>query len=180
LHNSCRKLSARLGGKRALQFYEDSKWQNHYNFAYINSKKFFIINKVDFLFDGQLTTMFCQNQVFSIHPQNTPCGKPPSTSQFSTLANSVQNFLHTHYPKQKFLNILFTPLIEKDLINSNLYFKAFNKIHIIDFISWINNRFEKKDKPPGPLKNLIKHLQSENVHFPSVCLKNPLAKKLFS
>lgn len=171
-----RKLYRRLGGTLALKFYENNPWQN-YHFAYINSKKNFLINQVDLLFEGGLVNMFAQNQIFSIHPANIICGQSTSSST-NSLTNSLQEFLKTNYPKQKLLTLIFEPLLEKNLINNNLYFTVDNNVHIVDFIRFLNNRFEKNDKPPTHLKLLVKTLQQENIRFPVTCVNNPLAKRL--
>lgn len=172
-----RKLYSRLGGAKALTFYQVNEWQN-YHFAYINSKKNYLINNSDVLLDGHSTTMFYQNQVFTIHPQEKPCGQPTTSPLPSSLAESIHHFLQTNYPKQKLLTLVFDPLIQKDLINENFYFKINENVHIIDFIRWLNNRFDKNEKPPNPLKPIIKTLQIEKIRFPHACVLNPVAKRL--
>ena len=167
-----------MGGPGVLEFYNNNEWQN-FHFAYINSKKNYIINNSDLLFEGKSTTMFAQNKIFSIHLKGQHCSQPNS-SPTSNLVDSINNFLITNYPKQKLLSFVFNPLIEANLINENFYFNNHEKIHIIDFIRWINNRFDKNDKPPPQLKALIKTLQTESIHIPAACVSNPLAKRLLS
>ena len=123
--------------------------------------------------------MFAQNQIFSIHLKNQPCSPSTSTLSLSdSLTNSINDFLKTNFPKQKFLGIIFDPLIKKNLITPNFYFSFDPKVHIIDFTKWINNKFYKNDNPPPHLKSVIKHLQVEKIQFPVSCVQNPLAKRL--
>ena len=167
-----------MGGANVLKFYQENEWQN-YHFAYINSKKNFIINNSDLLFEGQSTTMFAQNKTFIIHLKNQTCFQTTSTTSACSLEDSINKFLISNYPKQKFLSLAFQPMIEQNFINDNFYFKPpHEKIHIIDFIRWLNNKFDKNDKPPPQLKALIKQLQLKNIRLPGACVHNPLAKQL--
>jgi superfamily I DNA and/or RNA helicase len=167
-----------LGGKGALTFYKSNE-QKLYHFAYLNSRTYFIINNSDLLLDGKSTTMFVQNQIFTIHLKNQFCSPPTAASLSDSLTDSLNNFLKTHYPKQKFLNLAFIPLIEKDLINDKFFFKIDENVHIVDFIRWLNNKFDKSVKPPPHLKSIIKNMQTEKIRFPFSCVQNPLAKRLF-
>lgn len=164
-----------MGGSGVLNFYQNNEWQN-YHFAYINAKKNFIINNSDLLLEGSSTTMFAQNQIFTIHLQNNPCSQP--TLPTNNIVDSVNNFLSTNYPKQKLLPLVFEPLIKKNFISDNFYFTNHENVHIIDFIRWINNRFDKNEKPPPQLKMLIKNLQAEKIRIPTACVQNPIAKRL--
>jgi hypothetical protein len=122
--------------------------------------------------------MFVQNQEFVIHLKSQKCGQPTPSSN-SSLSETVQQFISTHYPKQKFLNLAIQPLIQKNMINEHLFFNNDNDIHLIDFISFISNRFYKSSTPPPQFKTLIKHIQHEKIRFPTATIKNPLAKKIF-
>jgi len=169
----------RLGGPPVLKFFADNTWQN-FHFAYINSKKNYCINQVDLLFSGQPTEMFVQNKIYTIHLYDQPCGQLSSSSNTSSLADSITLFLKSNYPKQKFLPLIFDNLLQKDLIDNDFYFKNHRHVHILDFIRFINNRFfDKNEKPNAPLQKLIKSLQIQNVRFPNACINNPIAKTYF-
>jgi hypothetical protein len=172
-----RKKYNDLGGKEALTFYKNNKNRN-FHFAYLNSKQRFLINNCDLLFDGITTEMFVQNQIFTIHLKSEYCSPPTPASRAVSLKDSIFAFIHTHFPKHKFLTLAFLPLIEKNFINENLYFQQDENVHIVDFIRWLNNKFDKKEKPPPYLKMIIKNLQMEKIRFPLACVQNPLAKRL--
>jgi len=173
----CRKLSARLGGKNAVDFYQNSELQN-YHFCYINSKKNFLINQVDNLLTGYPTSMFASGITYVIHDENKPCGQSLPTQTAFQLSEAITKFLNTTYPKQKLLPLVLNILLQKDLITDEFYFKDHNNVHIIDFCRYILNKFDKNDKPNPALKNLIKTLQANQVRFPNACISNPMAKKL--
>jgi hypothetical protein len=122
--------------------------------------------------------MFVQNTIFTIHPADRPCGQPPSIQETSSLTDSIRAFLKTNYPKQKLLQLVFDTLLQKDLINDDLYFKGHENVHIIDFIRYILNRFDRNDKPNPNIKHLLKTLQLNNVRLPNACVNNPIAKKI--
>jgi hypothetical protein len=123
--------------------------------------------------------MFVQKTIYIIHEKNKPCGLSTNAHNSSSLLDSIKQFLITNYPKQKLLVLVFETLVQKDLINNDFYFKNHEHVHIIDFIRFINNRFDKNEKLTTPLQKLIKYLQTNNVRFPNACINNPLAKKFF-
>jgi hypothetical protein len=57
----------RLGGIQALEFYQDVEKSN-FHFAYVNSARNYIINKVENLFNAtQRAVMFANKETFIIH-----------------------------------------------------------------------------------------------------------------
>jgi hypothetical protein len=88
---------------------------------------------------------------------------------------SVLDFISSTYPKQKFLKIVANILVKHSLITNDLFFKDFLNIHVADFCAYINNRFEKQEN--ARLVKLCKMLQSKNIKFPHVCIKNITAKR---
>jgi hypothetical protein len=125
--------------------------------------------------------MFVNKDIYSIHLLNQPCCLPEknllTSSDNPDVQKQMNQFLLDNYPKQKFLNIVFNMLVKKNLINEDLFFESFSTIHIADFCSFINNRFDKNDKPNSRLIKLCKYLQSKKIKFPIVCIKNPNARK---
>jgi len=87
--------------------------------------------------------MFSNNTVFVIHPKNKPCGQQLKNSS-DTLNDQVFEFIKNTYPKQKYLAMVFKILQPLNLIDNNLFFASFPNIHVADFCSFINNKFEKK------------------------------------
>lgn len=172
-------MCLRLGGIEALNFYQDSSNQNAFNFCYINNCKNYLVNQVNNLFQNQgLVTMFVNKDIYTIHLLNQPCGLPEEKcTDYPNVQKQMNQFLLDTYPKQKFLNIVFNMLVRNNFINEDLFFESFSNIHIADFCSFINNRFDKTDKPNGRLLKLCKYLQSKKIKFPTVCIKNPNARK---
>jgi len=170
-----RKLYMRLGGIQALEFYQDVEKSN-FHFAYVNSARNYIINKVENLFNAtQRAVMFANKETFIIHRADQDCSHSSGSNDETTDHTLVSDFVQSTYPKQKYLKIVATILEKHDLINEDLFFIQFDNIHLADFLSFINNRFDKKKNTN--LIKLCKVLQTENVKFPNVCIKNPVAKK---
>lgn len=165
----------RLGGPEALEFYQDVQKSN-YHFAYVNSTRNYIVNKVENLFnDNQKAIMFANKQLFVIHKADQDCSQTSSGVNDDTNCKAITDFVQSTYPKQKYLKIVATILEKHDLINEDLFFLNFANIHLADFLSFINNRFDKKKN--NPLTKLCKFIQGQNIKFPNVCIKNATAKK---
>jgi hypothetical protein len=165
----------RLGGPEALDFYQDVQKSN-YHFAYVNSTRNYIINKVENLFNNiQQAIMFTNKQLFVIHKADQDCSQQSDESSATTSNTFVTDFIHSTYPKQKYLKIVATILEKHDLVNDDLFFNDFSNIHLADFCSFINNRFEKKENIR--LTKLCKFMQTKHIKFPNVCIKNVTAKK---
>jgi len=122
--------------------------------------------------------MFLQNRLYTIHLSGETCGQTQAMPTISVLSDTVKTFLKTNYPKQKLLGLVFDILLQKGLVNNDLYFVDQATVHIIDFIRFINNKFDKNDKPPANIRALLKTLQSKDVRLPNACVNNPVAKKV--
>src|SRR5450830_1048903 len=97
----------RLGGIEALNFYQNVE-RGNYHFAYINTSRNYIINRVDLLFTTQKATMFANKEQFVIHRVNETCQSDLSTeTQVPSIIEQLNDFAHVNYPKQKFLQIVF-------------------------------------------------------------------------
>jgi hypothetical protein len=172
-------LSTRLGGPPALSFYQEPSKFN-YNFCYINANRNYMINYVDKLFQGLSATMFVNNEKFAIHPIDQPCSLENNNISLEgefPIQNQVHDFLVNTYPKNKLLPLVFSNLVKNNLIDSDLFFIDFPKIHIADFCTFINNRFGKKNKFNVQLLKLCKFIRSKQIKFPSICIKNPIARQ---
>jgi hypothetical protein len=88
---------------------------------------------------------------------------------------AVSDFIQSTYPKQKYLKIVAKILEKHNLVNDDLFFASFTDIHLADFCSFINNKFDKKENIR--LIKLCKFIQSQKIRFPNVCIKNSSAKK---
>lgn len=125
--------------------------------------------------------MFANKQKFIIHQANQTCAPKPVEDSHDELKSSLQNeiklFIATNYSKQKFMSLVFDTLLKHNLINNDLIFVNFPNIHVADFCSHINNRFDKNNKSNTRMLNLCKYLQKNNIKFPFVCIRNPLARK---
>jgi len=151
---------------------------SNFHFAYINSTRNYIINCVDLFFSdtqGILVQMFANKQLFLIHDADQNCSQESGSLSENNNAN-VSEFILATFPKQKYLMIVAKILDKHSLVNDDLFFSKFNDIHLADFISFINNRFDKKKENPR-LTKLCKSLQAENIRFPNVSIKNVRAKK---
>jgi len=87
----------------------------------------------------------------------------------------VSDFIQSTYPKQKYLKIVAKIVEKHNLVNDDLFFVSFTDIHLADFCSFINNKFDKKENVR--LIKLCKFIQSQKIRFPNVCIKNSSAKK---
>ncbi len=172
------KIYLRLGGLDALNFYQKVPKAN-YHFAYINSKRNYIINTVEQLFTRTPNVrMFTKQQEFTIHASNTSCGDSNSdTLSSQNLKSEIDELISTLYPKQKCLKIVSNVLLKHDLINQDLCFTDEPSLHFVDFIRFINNRFDKSTKPDLSISRLCKQFQIKHIRFPNICVKNPLAQK---
>ena len=164
----------RLGGPAALDFFQTVPKAN-YHFAYVNSARNYIINQVENLFNNtQRAIMFANKQTYIIHDAEQDCSQPLGSSE-EKINSAVSDFIQTTYPKQKYLKIVAKILEKQNLVNEDLFFLNFPEIHLADFCSFINNRFEKKENVR--LTKLCKFIQSQKIQFPNVCIKNSSAKK---
>jgi len=169
-----RKLAGRLGGAKSIDFYQQPLKQN-YHFCYINSIKNYIINTIDTLLQGKNTTMFANNELYVIHPENISC--VTSEPHHKSKKHNVLEFIQTMYPKQKFLSLVFEPLVRLQLIDDDLYFTHPLPIHVADFASFLNNKFSKNVPNSNKFIKLCKYLNTLNLKFPKVGIKNPMAQK---
>jgi len=136
---------------------------------------------VDQLFLGKRATMFANHQKYVIHEVNKLCDSKVSVpDNESSIKEQIENFLSTSYPKNKHLHLMFNIFSKHDLINEELFFKALPNIHIADFCSFINNRFDKQEKVNKDMLKLCKYLQAKSIRFPKVAIKNPVAQKLLT
>ena len=171
-----RKIAGRLGGPPSLAFYQEPLKQN-YHFCYINCLKNYMINKLDYLLQKKDTTMFLDNTIYVIHNKDQPCGQKIQSSSELSSKKHVIDFIKMMYPKQKFLTLVFEPMVQQELINDDLFFKDHPQVHIADFCSFINNRFAKNNFPPKITK-LCKYLNAMGLRFPKVSIKNAEAQKM--
>ena len=124
--------------------------------------------------------MFANKTRYIIHKSNQAC---PTHKILSTASKDqpiqiiVDQFISKQYPKQKSISIVFDILMKHKLINSDLVFEKFSNIHVADFCSFINNRFDKNDKPNSKIYTLCRYLQQNKITFPVICIKNPIARK---
>jgi hypothetical protein len=164
----------RLGGPEVLDFFQSVPKAN-YHFAYINSARNYIINRVENLFNAtRQAIMFANKQTFLIHDAEQDCSRTLEPTEEKTNTD-VSEFIQSTYPKQKYLKIVATILEKNNLINHDLFFLNFTDIHLADFCSFINNKFDKKENIR--LIKLCKFIQSQKIRFPNVCIKNSKAKK---
>jgi hypothetical protein len=174
---SFRKLSTRLGGPEALLFFQKPPRDN-FDFCYINSRKNYLINQVNRLFQGKSATMFTNKDIFIIHDINNHC-RPleHEKNQKSHVQNQVLEYLKNTYPKQKFISLFFDVLNKNQLVDENLFIVGFPNIHIADLCSFINNKFGKQNTTDPRFLKLCKYLQTSQLRFPRVSIKNPVAIK---
>ena len=169
-----RKLCMRLGGPEALDFFQSVQKAN-FHFAYVNSARNYIINQVENLFNAtRQAIMFANKQTFIIHDADRDCSQASGSPDEKT-NTAASDFIQSTYPKQKYLKIVAKILEKNNLVNDDLFFLNFTDIHLADFCSFINNKFDKKENVR--LIKLCKFIQSQKIRFPNVCIKNPKAKK---
>lgn len=121
--------------------------------------------------------MFVDNTEYVIHQADQPCGLSQEQNLSETTKHQVLDFIHLMYPKQKFLTLVFNPIIHHNLLTNDLYFNDFPNVHVADFCTFLNNRFCKKDISAKFVK-LSKYLRGKGLRFPKVSIKNPMAQKL--
>jgi hypothetical protein len=176
-----RKLLHRLGGTSILSFFSLPVKYN-YHFCYINCNKNYIINCVEKLFSEGKTIMFANQEQFTIHKSNAYCGPLNNKNLTSNTSNMILtecNDLVTHsYPKNKILPIIIKTLTNHNMINKDLFFNTFPNIHIVDFLSFINNKFGKTENTENNMIKLCKYLNNNQIKFPKISIKNPVARKL--
>jgi len=154
-----------------------------FHFLYINCQKNYLINRVDQLFRGTGATMYIQKQIYVIHPVHQSCSpntenKSINSSDSSTsIQHNIETFLHTTFPKQKYLPLVFSILHPHHLFNAQMFFHDFKNIHIADFISFMINPFGKPDSTDQKFVRVVKYLQSKHIVLPKVAVKNPVAAK---
>jgi hypothetical protein len=164
----------RLGGPEALDFFQSVQKAN-FHFAYVNSARNYIINRVENLFnDTQRAIMFANKQTFIIHDAEQDCSQVLGSTE-DKINTAVSDFIQSTYPKQKYLKIVANILEKHNLVNDDLFFINFTDIHLADFCSFINNKFDKQENTR--LIKLCKALQTQKIRFPNVCIKNSRAKK---
>jgi hypothetical protein len=73
--------------------------------------------------------------------------------------------------------MVFKILQPLNLIDNNLFFTSFPNIHVADFCSFINNKFEKNGGTDQKFIKLCKFLRSNQIKFPKIAIKNPVAQK---
>jgi hypothetical protein len=130
----------RLGGPEALEFFQSVQKAN-FHFAYVNSARNFIINRVENLFnDTKRAIMFANKQTFLIHDAEQDCSQASGSTEDKTDNTTVSDFIESTYPKQKYLKIVAKILEKRNLINDDLFFLNFTDIHLADFCSFINNK----------------------------------------
>lgn len=177
-----RKLQSRLGGPDALLFYQEPSRYN-FHFCYINCNKNYLINYVNRLFLGKRATMFANQQKFVIHKLSDPCdskSNDPNVSSSNRIKSQINEFLLTRYPKNKNLDIIFNIMIKHDLINEDLFFVPMPALHVADFCSFVNNRFDKPETTKKDMIKFCKYLNSKSIKFPKITVKNPVAQKLLT
>ena len=173
------KMYLRLGGSNVLNFYQNEPKVN-FQFLYINCQKHYLINNVQQLFDRspKNVKMFTNQQKFVIHLADYPCGTSESKTE-PTIASDVNDLVLTLYPKQKSLQLVTKQLLKNNALDEDLCFVDEKKVHLADFLRFLNNTFDKNNKPNVHISKLCKILASQSIRFPSLCVKNPIAKRFF-
>ena len=171
------KIYLRIGGQSVLDFYHNAPKFN-FQFIYVNSKKNYLINNVQHLFDRSCTnvTMFTNQQEFVIHPLDHPCGNSES-DPVQSISSEVNDLLLTLYPKQKALRLVTKLLLKRNILDQDLCFAEEKNVHLADFLRFINNTFDKSQKIETHMLKLCKSLQAQNIRFAYACVKNPVAKR---
>lgn len=167
---------SRLGGPAVLNFYQTPLKYN-YHFCYVNCNRNYLINCVDKLFKDQVTTMFANQETYVIHNATHTCGTDENKNEPSKTLDECYRFLKDSYPKNQILKVVVKILIQNNLLNENLFFKLFPRIHLADFCSHINNKFDKKFPPDKNMLKLCKYLQNQKINFPLKAVKNPMVQK---
>ena len=104
--------------------------------------------------------------------------QPQQQQQQATLDHELDDYVTQMYPKNKHLKYICKMLTAHHLINDQLFFVPFPNVHIADFCSFLNNRFNNKSsKPNSTMIKLCRYLQQLHLKMPKVAIKNPLAQK---
>lgn len=143
--------------------------------------KNYLINQVDRLLQGNPVTMLLGGDKFIIHKLSESCD-PISTPEhdndtFSGNIHPAKEFALQMYPKQKYLHFVIDKLVNKNLLDSDLYFFEYPNLHLADVCAFFNNRFGKPKSTHAKFIKLCKFLQENKIQFPMVSIKNPVAKK---
>lgn len=175
-----KKIQQRMGGKSVLDFWNEPPKYN-FHFCYVNCNKNYLINNVDQLFLGKIATMFANQQKFIIHSDNKPCDLlSQDKHQNNIVEDEINNYLTSTYPKNKHLPLVFKILLQHELVNHSLFFTSFPNIHVADFCTFINNKFDKREKSKEDIIKFCKFLQKKQIKLPKVAIKNPVAQKLLT
>lgn len=154
--------------------------KNQFHFCYINNYFNYIINRCEQLFEHKSVQMFSNKSIYVLHEKNTVCGKErePDSEQFDPVNQELLEFVKETYKNPKHLKILANILSKKKLINNELCFVFNDQIHVADFFSYINNRFDKNDKPTDVrIFKLCKMFKENKIKLPYSCIKNIAARK---
>ena len=124
--------------------------------------------------------MFANQETFKIHKADTFCKSEDqkSYSDNNDILTECNALLTCSYPKNKVLPIIIKSLTNFKMINKDLFFTSFPNIHIVDFLSFINNKFGKKETTEQNMIKLCKYINSKKIQFPKISIKNPVARKL--
>lgn len=177
-----KKLQQRLGGSAALTFWQEPVRFN-FHFCYINCNRNYIINLVDQLFLGHSATMFANGEKYVIHSENYLCNLPTSSVEnipLQQIERDVKEYLLSVYPKNKNMYLVSTIVLKNNILDQNLFFTNTKNIHFADFCSYINNKFDSPDKTNSMLLKFCKQLQKQQIKFPKVAIKNPIAQKILA
>jgi hypothetical protein len=142
--------------------------------------KNYLINQIDCLLKGESVTMLLGGEKFVIHKLSEPCdlnAEEGGPEQNNTHFHPAKDFVAEMYPKQKYMPYIINTLVKKNLIHEDLYFIDFPDLHLADVCTFFNNRFGKHESTPVKLIKLCKYLQQNDIRFPIVSIKNPVAKK---
>lgn len=157
-----------------LSFYQEPVKYN-YHFCYINCNRNYLINCVENLFKDKTVTMFANQEKYIIHSAQQPCESQKSPD--SNVKAECYTFINDTYPKNKLLPVVVKILTNHSLLDENLFFIPFPRIHLADFCSYINNKFDKNSKPDPLMFKLCKYLQNQKIKLPKIAVKNPAAHK---
>jgi hypothetical protein len=173
-----KKLLPRLGGTNVLDFFLEPPRFN-YHFCYINCNKNYIINYVEKLFSEKKAIMFANQEKYIIHSVDQPCEKinNSNSTETSKIFDECKIFLTHSYPKNKILPLVVKILTNNNLLNNDLFFNFFSNIHLADFLSFLNNKFGKKETTELNMIKLCKYLNHNALKFPKIAIKNPVAQK---
>ncbi len=72
---------------------------------------------------------------------------------------AISDFIQSTYPKQKYLKIVANIFEKHNLVNDDLFLVNFTDIHLADFCSFTNNKFDKKENVR--MIKLCKYIQTQ-------------------